>query len=124
MNKVRRFSFFKRGTKYRNIRVEKDGFRYASKLEAKVAQDLEFRRLGGELVAIRRQVRISLEAYGKHICDYIIDFVVEHPDGTKEYIEAKGYPTPEWFVKWKLFEAMMAENEPTAVLTIIGKGRP
>jgi hypothetical protein len=34
-----------------------------------------------------------------------VDFVVTHADGHEEWIEVKGFETPIWKLKKKLFEA-------------------
>lgn len=105
--------------KYGNKLTEFNGEKYHSKFEAKVAQELHYRKLAGEITEIERQVKIDLRAYDKHICNYIIDFVITLKDGTKEFIEAKGFSTPEWRLKWKLFEAQMKVIDPEAKLTVI-----
>jgi transcription initiation factor TFIIIB Brf1 subunit/transcription initiation factor TFIIB len=105
--------------KYGAKKQEFKGHRYDSKFEAQIAEDLDTRLLAKDIKAVDRQVRIPLEAYGKHIFNYIIDFVITHNDDTKEYIEAKGYETDLWKTKWKMFEAKMNIEEPTSVLTII-----
>ncbi len=105
--------------KYRNATCRYNGITYHSKFEAKVAQDLDIKIKLGEIERWERQVRIDLRAYGKHICFYFIDFLVYHTDGRKEYLEAKGYETPDWIIKWNLFEAMMKEQEPEVILTVV-----
>lgn len=54
----------------------------------------------------REQVKIPIEVNGYHICNYYIDFVIDHNDGTTEYLETKGFATALWKLKWKLFEAL------------------
>lgn len=91
---------------------------YHSKLEAKYAAELDLRLRAKDIKSWNRQVRISLTAHGKHICNYYIDFVIEHNDGTMEYVEVKGFDTNVWRLKWKMFEAQMAAEQPMAKLTI------
>ena len=100
-----------------------NGHRYDSKFEANVAQDLDLKLRAGELKEVRRQVKIPLEAYGKHIFNYYIDFVVTHEDGHLEYIEAKGKETDLWKAKWKMLEGRLKEEDPTAEMTLIKQGR-
>jgi hypothetical protein len=104
-------------TKYHNKRQEYGGHSYMSKLEADVAFQLDMRIKAGEVKEYKRQVRIPLEVNGKHICNYIIDFVVECTDGTIEYLEAKGFETDVWRMKWKIFEALY-ENKPNVKLIV------
>ena len=72
----------------------------------------------GELTEVRRQVRIALDVNDHHICNYVIDFVVKHKDGTEEYIEVKGFETDVWRMKWKLFEALYS-GKPGVKLTVV-----
>jgi len=119
MYTVNYWNQYKKKNKYNAVRTQYNGINYHSKFEAKVAEDLDWRIKAGEIKSWDRQVKISLDAYGRHICNYYIDFIAWHPDGTKEYIEVKGFQTEIWRLKWKIFEAMINENEPDAILTII-----
>jgi hypothetical protein len=119
MYRVKDWRHFRKKSKYGNKNTHFGGNVYHSKFEAKVAQDLDIRLKAGELTEVKRQVRIDLRAYGKHIAFYFIDFVVTHKDGVREFLEVKGMVLPVWQIKWKLFEAQMAEEEPDAILTII-----
>ena len=113
-----KFSSFRRKKKYGNKSAEYNGARYDSKFESKVAQELDLRKAAGELVEIQRQVTISLDVNGYHVCNYRIDFIATHVDGMVEYIEAKGFATREWMLKWKLFEALYADKE-NVKLTVV-----
>ena len=104
-------------TKYHNKHTEYAGHSYMSKLEADVAWQLDMRIKAGEVKNYKRQVRIPLKVNGKHICDYVIDFVVKCTDGTTEYLEAKGFETDVWKLKWKIFEAMY-ENKKNVKLIV------
>jgi len=95
-----------------------NGDKYDSGFEASVAQDLEFRRKAGEITRWERQVKIPLVVNGYLIANYYIDFVVYYPNGTVEYVEAKGYATEVWRMKWKIFEALYSEK-PDVKLTVI-----
>jgi hypothetical protein len=74
----------------------------------------------GEIIKWERQVKIPLEVNGYLVANYYIDFVV-YRDGETEYVECKGYPTPEWKLKWRLFEALY--TQPGNKLTVIQQGR-
>ena len=95
-----------------------NGIQYHSKKEAAYAADLGYLKKAGEIKDWERQVKISLDVNGFHIANYWIDFIVEHNDGLKEYVEVKGYPTPDWKIKWKLFEALYSQ-EPNTKLTVV-----
>lgn len=105
-------------SKYGNKKAEYNGQMYHSKFESKVAEDLDLRRMAGEFTEIDRQVKISLDVNGHHICNYYIDFVATRPDGIKEYIEAKGFATDLWRLKWKLFEALY-KDDPLIEMIVI-----
>lgn len=109
--------------KYGAKKQEYRGQIYDSKFEVSVAEDLDTKLALGELAEVKRQVRIPLEAYGVHICNYVIDFIATKKDGTNQYIEAKGYETDAWKLKWKMLEAKLAIEDPSAELMIIKQGR-
>lgn len=106
-------------TKYKNVKQTYNGYSYMSKLEAQQAFELDCRLKAKEIISWERQVKIDLQAYGKHICNYYIDFVATRKDGVREYIEVKGMETDVWKIKWKMFSAKMAIEDPKAILTII-----
>jgi len=70
-----------------------------------------------EIKSWEKQKRIPLIVNNYHIADYIIDFVVEHNDGTIEYIETKGRKDSTWAIKWKIFEATYSDL-PDVKLTV------
>ena len=94
-------SFRPRG-KFGAKRVETDGYSFASKLEAAVYQMLKFRLAAGEFSEIRCQVQVSLSAAQ---IIYRPDFECITKYGSSFYCEAKGYETPEWRIKRRLWIA-------------------
>lgn len=106
------------GNKYGATKANFQGIQYHSKREAREARDLEMQRRAGEFSYVKRQVRISLDVNGYHICNYIVDFEIGYPDGTIEYREVKGFETDVWRLKWKLFEALYSER-PGIVLRVV-----
>jgi hypothetical protein len=102
---------------------EYKGSIYDSKFEAQVAQDLEMMKLAGEIISWERQITIPLEVNGYLVCNYIIDFIV-YREGETEYIEAKGYPTPVWKLKWRLFEALYTKEGNKLTVIMQGKYKP
>lgn len=113
-----KFKDWKRKTKYGNISTVYAGTKYDSKFEAKVAQDLDFRLKAGELKEVQKQVTIDLMVNDTKVGTYRIDFVAHRTDGTTEWIEAKGFETALWKLKWRIFEAMM-KDEKDAELIIV-----
>lgn len=61
------------------------------------------------------QYRVRLDVNGDHICDYMVDFMVEYANGVVEYHEVKGAWTEAAKLKVALFRALY----PTATLRII-----
>lgn len=97
---------------------EYNGVKYHSKFEANCAVVLDTRLKANEIKEVQRQVKVDLRAYGQHITNYFIDFIVIHHDGHKEYIEAKGAETDVWKMKFKMLEAKLESEEPGAELTL------
>lgn len=106
--------------KHSYYNTKKSG-RNDSKFEAGKAQELELLKKAKEIKDFQEQVKIALVVNGFHICNYYIDFVVEHNDGEIEYIETKGYATDVWKLKWKLFEALY--DLPGNKLTVEYQGK-
>lgn len=92
-----------------------------SKFEAGKAQELKLFKKAGEIKDFNEQVKIPLVVNGYHICNYYMDFVIQHNDGTTEYLETKGYATDVWKLKWKIFEALY--DKPENKLTIEFQGK-
>lgn len=103
--------FSKRGSKYGAKKTVTGGRKYDSKFEAGVAKDLELRRLAGQVKEVRPQVTLKLMSYGHKVCGYRIDFVVKVEDGVYELIEAKGFATPDWKLKWRILELCVNEAD-------------
>jgi hypothetical protein len=110
--RIKKLSSYRQLSKYKNSPKWYNGINYDSKLEAKVAQELDLRvkAIDDNLISWERQVKIDLSVNGDHICNYYIDFVAEREDGVKEYIEVKGLELPVWKLKWNLFCALYKEQ--------------
>lgn len=106
------------GSKYGAKKQEHDGILYHSKKEARFAAELGWKKIAKEIKDWERQVKISLDVNGYHIANYYVDFLVYHNDGRKEYIEVKGFETPEWRLKWRLFEALYSHDK-NVMLTVV-----
>jgi hypothetical protein len=90
---------------------------YHSTGEMNYAQQLDVRKQAGDIADWRRQVKIDLRVNDIHISNYFIDFVIQHNDGTREYVEYKGYETDAFKQKWKLFLALAPKMFPGAIIT-------
>lgn len=109
----------KRQNKYNASSTIYNNTAYHSKKEAAYAKELDLRKKAGDIKDWERQVRISLDVNGYHICNYYIDFKIIHNDGSIELVEVKGFRTEVWRLKWKLFEAIYSKRHPEVELTII-----
>lgn len=100
---------------------EYNGFRYDSGFEANYAAELDLRIKAKEISGYDKQVNLNLIVNNYIVCQYRIDFIVYHLDGTMEYVETKGYATDTWKLKWKLFEALYSDL-PDTILTVVKQG--
>jgi len=108
--------YVRKANKYGAKKKEYNGRLYDSKHEAGIAGELELLRRAGEVIIIEPQKTYNL--YGKggaRICTHRPDFTVKFKDGHQEVWEAKGYPTPVWQLKLKLFE----DNYPDILYYVI-----
>lgn len=104
--------------KYRNIFTEYNGVTYHSRKEAEYARELDLMLYGKQILGWDRQAVFSLDVNNKHICNYIVDFVLTNIDGTIELVEIKGYRTPVFNIKWNLMKALYGDRYK---LTLIEK---
>lgn len=97
------------GNKYGAKKTTYNGRRYDSKLEARVAQELDLRMKSGEFTDIMPQYKIQLYVYlpdgsRADLFNYICDFRCERPDGTYLLVEAKGVETSVFRVKKRILD--------------------
>lgn len=118
--RVNYFKHTKSKNKYGAKKQDFGGRKYDSKFEAKYAEDLEWRKVAGEIVDIKPQFKIPIKVNGVLIANYYCDFRIELKDGSIEYHEVKGLELPLWQMKWKLLHALKDELlEPGAELIVI-----
>lgn len=103
--------------KYHAVKTLYGNRNYHSRKEAAYAAELDLRKKAGDIKDWHPQERIDLSVNGFHIANYYVDFKVVHNDGTTEYVEVKGFETPEWIMKWRLFEALY--SGPGVALTVV-----
>lgn len=116
MASKRGFAFITGAHKYGAKKTEYKGVLYDSKREAAYAQELDWRVRAGELIGWERQIRFELIINGTKIGRYTIDFLEINKDGSKMHTEIKGYKTPEWVLRNKVFRALYPEV-PYAVVS-------
>lgn len=92
------------------VKTPYNGVVYASKAEATYARRLDEMVESGEVLRWVRQVNWPLRVNGVKVCSMIPDFMVWIPDGRDgemmELHEVKGFETPVWRLKKKLFAAI------------------
>lgn len=89
--------------KYGNKRVESAGFSFASKGEAACHEMLQMRELAKEIRILQRQCQVYLSD-AKIL--YKPDFKIEElATGKTVWVEYKGFETPEWRIKRRLWLA-------------------
>ena len=111
---------FRKKKKYGNVSTTYNGRTYHSKLEAKFAQELDWRKKDGEIKEIIPQYKIELKGLqGKYVGNYYIDFKVINSDDSITYFEVKGAVTLLWQLKWNLTIQQLAIDEPGSELIII-----
>jgi predicted nuclease of restriction endonuclease-like RecB superfamily len=95
-------SFRRFASKFGSKRVEVSGMSFASKLEAAVFQVLKLMEKAGEVKDIKAQDTVYLS---KARIIYKPDFKIETTAGETAWVEAKGFETPEWRIKLRLWKA-------------------
>lgn len=99
-------------SKYRARRTAVDGIIFHSKKEAHRYEELKLLQQAGEIEKLATQPRYPIMVNGQKICDYIGDFFYIEPPGTLNFIveDVKGYKTPVFKIKQKLFEAIYGDD--------------
>jgi len=114
-------TYYQQNNYYSNAK-KTDG--YDSKLEAGYAQELALRVKAKDIKSWEAQKTLDLIVNDYRVCTYRIDFVIYHNDDTIEYVETKGYPTPVWRLKWKLFKALYTAEGVKLTVVYQGKFKP
>lgn len=93
-------------SKYRAKKTEIDGVIFASKAEAKRYQQLKFLLGAKAIYDLKLQPRFTLEVNNTKICTYVPDFQYKDQKGMIWVEDVKGYPTRDYKIKAKLFQAL------------------
>lgn len=109
----------KEKNKYGAKRQTYNGQKYDSTFEARVAEDLDWQLKAGELVEVKRQVKMSLHVSGVFITNYYVDFRTVDRHGQVKYIEAKGIETKDFLIKKRIFIALLPELDNGAIYEMI-----
>lgn len=94
--------------KAKGVRDPVHGY-FHSKGEYNRFTDLQFLQLSGQIQHLKRQVRFPLKVNDMLITNYIVDFTYLD-DGVLVAEDFKGYPTPEFIIKKKLFLALWSHE--------------
>lgn len=100
-----------RKAKYGNRRTTVDGIEFHSKREATRYLVLKAMERDGLIRDMRLQVRVPLVVNGVTVCRWVADFVYhDEATGRTEYEDVKGFVTPEYRLKSKLFAALYGQS--------------
>lgn len=121
--RISQFKGTKKKNKYGAKKQTYNGNKYDSTLEAKVAEDLDWQLKRGDLIEVKRQVKIPLLVNKILICNYYCDFRVIDKHGQVKYIEVKGMELPVWQIKKKLFLALLPEIDNGSTFEIIKQNK-
>lgn len=102
-----------KGNKYNAKKTKLDGKIFDSQSEGDFYAELKMQEKAGLIQGFDTQVKESFYYNDIFICDYYVDFLVYHNDGTQEYIEHKGVATDAWRIKWKLLMAKYKDDNKT-----------
>lgn len=80
--------------------VERDGYKFASKKEARRYDELCLLRRAGDVLFFLRQVPFHMPGNIRYVCD----FAVFWADGHVTFEDVKGYKTPQYVQKKKQVE--------------------
>lgn len=100
----------KKKLKFKNIRVEIDGIRFASKKEGEYYANLKNREKAGEVSGVALQRRFELFGPdGALICVYVADFCFwDHIADRFRCIDVKGVETDVFKLKRKLMKSCLS----------------
>lgn len=93
-------------SKYHSVKVEMDGFVFASKAEAHRYSELKLMEMACEISYLELQPKYPIIVNGKKIATYIADFRYLYCGTTPIIEDVKGVKTPVYRLKKKLVEAI------------------
>ncbi len=92
--------------KFNAQRTEVDGVKFASKKEATRYSELALQYKVGQILDLKLQPRYPCVVHGIPVCVYVADFEYVNLDGEVIVEDSKGFKTPMYRLKKKLFEAI------------------
>ncbi|MGJ4857042.1 DUF1064 domain-containing protein [Labrys sp. La1] len=106
-------------SKYRNVRVVVDGYRFDSGAEADRYDFLKLRQMAGQISDLELQPRFKLEVNGEMIATYIADF--SYRENGREVVEDVKSPATRGIAGFRLKAKLFAAIHGFPI-TIVGKG--
>jgi hypothetical protein len=93
--------------------------KFDSMSEGNLYCEYKLQEKAGLIKAVETQVKEELFAYGVHICNYYVDFLITHNDDSLEYVEhkSKGTVQPSWRIKYKMLEAKYKNDKNVKIST-------
>jgi hypothetical protein len=79
-----------KSSKFNNIKVEIDGYNFDSKKEAEFYGALKIKKQASLIKDFQMQIKYEIVVNKIHIANYFLDFIIQHNDGSFEYIDIKG----------------------------------
>lgn len=116
------------GNKFGAKKTEFNGYRYDSKFEASVAQELELRKAAGEIKDYERQYKVEMWAYDQNgkpamKVSHKVDFRVHLNDDSFELLEAKGVETSDYKMRRKWLETFWLPFNLDHTYTVVKQNR-
>ena len=110
--------------KYGARKTEFNGKRYDSKYEATIAQELDLRLKGGDILEVIPQFKIEATAYRSNglpafTVNHKVDFRIQLKDGSYELIEAKGMETSDYVWRRKFLEHIWLPDHPDYTYLVV-----
>lgn len=117
-----------RNNKYGAKRTEFKGKIYDSKFEASVAQDLETRKLAGDIKDYDTQFRVEADIYNSQGVvvahkRHKVDFRIHHNDGSFELLEAKGVITADYQWRRDIVVGIWLSEHKDYIYTVIQQNK-
>jgi hypothetical protein len=112
------------GNKYGAKKTEFNGYKYDSKFEASIAQELELRLKAKDIKAYDRQFKVEMwchrpDGEPAFKVAHKVDFRVHLNDGSYELLEAKGLELPDYRWRRKFLENIWLPMNLDYVYTVV-----
>lgn len=114
--------------KYGARKTEFNGKKYDSKFEASVAEELELRKKGNDILDYDIQYVVEVWCYRPNGLPafkvrHKVDFRIHHKDGSFELYEAKGVETDDYKWRRKFIEHIFLPDNPDHTYTVVKQRR-